>query len=40
MASTVTDLNLRQNLWDVVEWEIRIMDVQLTNLQQLHDAIM
>ncbi len=40
MASTVTDLNLRQNLWNVVEWEIRIMDVQPTNLQQLHDAIM
>ncbi len=27
-------------LWDVVEREIRIMDVQLTNLQQLCDAIM
>ncbi len=40
MASTVTDLNLRQNLWDVVEWQIRIMDVQPTSLQQLHDAIM
>ncbi len=28
------------NLWDVVEREIRIMDVQPTNLQQLRDAIM
>ncbi len=27
-------------LWDVVEREICIMDVQLTNLQQLCDAIM
>ncbi len=27
-------------LWDVVEREIRIMDVQLINLQQLRDAIM
>ncbi len=29
-----------EHLWDVVEQEIRIMDVQLTNLQQLCDAIM
>ncbi len=29
-----------QDLWDVVEWEIRIMDVQPTKLQQLRDAIM
>ncbi len=28
------------DLWDVVEQEIRIMDVQPTNLQQLHDGIM
>ncbi len=28
------------HLCDVVEWEIRIMDVQPTNLQQLRDAIM
>ncbi len=27
-------------LWDVVEWEIRFMDVQSTNLWQLRDAIM
>ncbi len=32
------DLNLIERLWDVVE--IRIMDVQTTNLQQLPDAIM
>ncbi len=35
-----SDLNPIEHLWDVVEWEIRIMDVQLTNLQQLCDAIM
>ncbi len=34
------DLNPIEHLWDVVEWEILIMDVQPTNLQQLHDAIM
>ncbi len=34
------DLNPIEHLWDVVEWEIRIMDVQPTNLQQLRDAIM
>ncbi len=34
------DLNPKEHLWDVVEWEIHIMDVQPTNLQQLHDAIM
>ncbi len=28
-----------EHLWDVVEREIHIMDVQPTNLQQLHDAI-
>ncbi len=28
------------SIWDVVEREIRIMDVQPTNLQQLRDAIM
>ncbi len=40
MASTVTDLNPIEHHWDVVEREIRIMDVQPTNLQQLCDAIM
>ncbi len=34
------DLNPMQHLWDAVEREIRIMDVQPTNLQQLRDAIM
>ncbi len=34
------DLNPVEHLWDVVEREIRIMDVQPTNLQQLRDAIM
>ncbi len=34
------DLNPIEHLWDVVEREIRIMDVQPANLQQLHDAIM
>ncbi len=29
-----------EHLWDVVDWMIHIMDVQLTNLQQLRDAIM
>ncbi len=34
------DLNPIERLWGVVEWEIHIMDVQPTNLQQLQDAIM
>ncbi len=34
------DLNPIEHLWDVVEREICIMDVQPTNLQQLLDAIM
>ncbi len=34
------DLNPIEHLWDVVEREIYIMDVQPTNLQQLCDAIM
>ncbi len=34
------DLNPIEQLWDVVEREIHIMDVQPTNLQQLCDAIM
>ncbi len=33
------DLNPIEHFWDVVEREIRIMDVQPTNLQQLCDAI-
>jgi len=35
-----SDLSPIENLWDVVEQEIHIMDEQLTNLQQLCDAIM
>ncbi len=34
------DLNPIEQLWDVVEQEIHIMDVQPTNLQQLRDAVM
>ncbi len=34
------DLNPIEYIWDAVEQEIRIMDVQPTNLQQLCDAIM
>ncbi len=34
------DLNPIEHLWDVVEQEIHIMDVQPTNQQQLCDAIM
>ncbi len=34
------DLNPIEHLWDVVEREIPIMDVQPTNLQQLRNAIM
>uniref|UniRef100_A0A3Q2XVP0 SH2 domain-containing protein n=1 Tax=Hippocampus comes TaxID=109280 RepID=A0A3Q2XVP0_HIPCM len=34
------DLNPIEHLWDVVEREIRIMDVQPTNLRPLCDAIM
>ncbi len=34
------DLNQIEHLWDVVDREIHIMDVQPTNLQQLRDAIM
>ncbi len=34
------DLSPIEHLWDLVEQEIRIMDVQPTNLQQLRDAIM
>ncbi len=40
MASTVTKSQSNRVLWDVVEREICIKDVQLTNLQQMHDAIM
>ncbi len=33
------DLNPIELLWDTDEWEIRIIDVQPTNLQQLRDAL-
>ncbi len=35
-----SDLNPIECVWNVVEQEIHIMDVQSTNLQQLHDAVM
>ncbi len=35
-----SDLNPIEHIWDVVEREICIMDVQPINLQQLRDAIM
>lgn len=34
------DPNPIEHIWDVAEQEIGIIDVQLTNLQQLHAAIM
>ncbi len=34
------DLNPIEHLWDVVEREIRIMDLQPINMQQLCDTIM
>ncbi len=40
MTSTVTRSQSIEHLWDAVEREILIMDVQTTNLQQLRDAIM
>ncbi len=35
-----SDLNPVEHLWDVVEREIRFMDMQPTNLQQLRDTSM
>ncbi len=40
MASTVTRSPSVEHIWDAVEREIHIMDVQPTNLQKLRDAIM
>lgn len=37
-SSTVSQSSI-EHLWDVVEQESSIMDVQLTNVQQLCDAI-
>jgi len=34
------DLNPIEHLWDVVEWELRALDVHPTNLHQLQDAIL
>ena len=33
------DLSPTEQLWDVVERDIRILDVQPTHLQQLRDAV-
>ena len=38
--SQSSDLNPVEHLWDGVEQEIHSMNVQLTNLQKLRDAIM
>lgn len=40
MASTFTRSQCNRVLWNVVEQEVHIMDVQLANLQQLYDVIM
>ncbi len=40
MTSTVTRSQSIEHLWDVVEREILIIDVQTTNLQRLRDDIM
>ncbi|KAG2460242.1 TCB1 transposase, partial [Polypterus senegalus] len=34
------DLNPIEHLWDVVEWELRALDVHPSNLHQLQDAIL
>lgn len=33
------DLSPIEHIWDVVKWEIQILDVQLTNLKELLDAM-
>jgi len=40
MAPQSPDLNPIEPLWDVVERELRALDVHPTNLQQLQDAIL
>jgi len=34
------DLNPIEHLWDVVEWELRSLDVHPKNLHQLQNAIL
>jgi len=34
------DLNPIEHLWDVLEWELRALDVHPTNLHQLQDVIL
>jgi len=38
MAPQSSDLNPIEHLWDVVEWELRALDVHPTDFHQLQDA--